>query len=236
MAQTQPETFDGPEAAADALIDAGTARRCDRVERDFRNHRRRPCPHLGRPGARRSRNAQEFVNITEGERRIGKTISIDPNRKILLIGDDDSPLPGPRASKETTAGVDVSKTRASTQTGCRARRIGADQTRCSVEIFTGFISAGTCLRQTPIPRIFTPATLSILEPDVPKGFVHTDLRHGSQAVSRVPVLRPRVPGRHDSPGGRHDYMVKETQSVGGVAAPWRGPCNTAWHRRCTPSS
>ncbi len=205
VAQTQPKTFDSPEAAANALIDAAAANNVTELSAIF-GTMGKTILTSGDP-ARDKAEREEFVNIAKSKHQI-ENDSMNPNRKILSIGNDDWPFPVPIIKKNGRWMFDTSMG----AKAMRARRIGANELD-AIEICAGFISAERAYAERN-PTHFYAATLSILEPDVPKGFV------AASGTAPKPyhgylfsVLKSQGA---DSPGGRHDYMVKESM-VGGIA-------------------
>jgi hypothetical protein len=205
VAQIQQKTFDSPEAAANALIDAAAANNVTELSAIF-GTMGKTILTSGDP-SRDKAEREEFVNIARSKHRI-EDDKMMRNRKILSIGDDDWPFPVPIVKKDGKWMFDTSMG----AKAMRARRIGANELD-AIEICAGFVSAEQAYAERN-PTHFYAATLSTLEPDVPKDFVAAT---GSAPKPYHGYLFAVLKSQGaDSRGGRHDYMVKESM-VGGIA-------------------
>jgi hypothetical protein len=210
FAQIHQKTFDSPQAAADALIGAAAANDVTALSAIF-GAMGKTILTSGDP-SRDTAEREEFVKIAKTKHRI-ENDSMDPNRKILSIGDDDWPFPVPIVKKNGAWMFDATMG----ARAMRARRIGANELD-AIEICAGFINAEQAYAERD-PTHYYSATAAPLEPEVPKAFVAA-----IGSATRKPyhgylftVLKSQGA---DSPGGRHDYMVKESM-VGGIAlAAW----------------
>jgi hypothetical protein len=201
FAQAQ-KTFDTPEAAAQALIDAAAANNVAELDAIF-GMQGKTILTSGDP-TRDKAERDEFVSIARTKNVLERD-SMDPNRMILSIGNDDWPFPVPIVKKDGKWRFDSSMGMQS----MRARRIGANELD-AIEICAGFVSAEHAYAERSPMHEYAP-TLTALEPNVPKEFVAAagatpKAYHGyffsllkSQGAS--------------SPGGRHDYMVKNPAAM-----------------------
>src|ERR1700677_5101187 len=133
VAQIQQKTFDSPEAAANALIDAAAANNVTELSAIF-GTMGKTILTSGDP-SRDKAEREEFVNIARSKHRI-EDDKMMRNRKILSIGDDDWPFPVPIVKKDGKWMFDTSMG----AKAMRARRIGANELD-AIEICAGFVSA-----------------------------------------------------------------------------------------------
>ncbi len=162
FAQTQQKTFDSPEAAASALIEAAAANDVTSLSAIF-GTMGKTILTSGDPSRDKAERA-EFVSIAKSKHRI-ENDSMDPNRKILSIGEDDWPFPVPIVKKNGTWTFDSMMG----AKAMRARRIGANELD-AIEICAGFISAEQRYAERSATHFYA-AKLAELEPNVPKEFI-----------------------------------------------------------------
>lgn len=208
FAQAQ-KTFDTPEAAARALIDAAAANNVAELTAIFGTTGKNILTS-GDP-ARDKAEREEFVRIAQSKHELEHD-SMDRNRMILSIGGDDWPFPVPIVKKNGVWTFDSTMG----ARAMRARRIGANELD-AIEICAGFVSAQLLHAERSATHDYA-ATLAALEPNVPKAFAEA-----SGAASKpyhgyfFIVLKSQGA---DSPGGRHGYLVKNSMMGGFALAAW----------------
>src|SRR5579862_632319 len=99
FAQAPQKTFESPDAAASALIEAAAANDVITLSAIF-GTMGKTILTSGDPSRDKAERA-EFVSIAKSKHRI-ENDSMDPNRKILSIGEDDWPFPVPIVKKNGT--------------------------------------------------------------------------------------------------------------------------------------
>jgi len=203
------KTFDTPQAAAQALIDAAAANNLTELNAIF-GMQGKNILTSGDP-ARDKAEREEFVSIAKTRNAI-KPDSMDHNRVFLSIGNDDWPFPVPIVKKDEKWMFDSSMGMQS----MRARRIGANELD-AIEICAGFVEAEHAHAERTATHEYA-ATLAALEPNVPKAFVAAS---GAAAKPYhgyfFAVLKSQGPS---SPGGRHDYLVKNSMMGGFALVAW----------------
>jgi hypothetical protein len=208
FAQAQ-KTFDTPQAAAKALIDAAAANNVAELDAIF-GMQGKTILTSGDP-AKDKAEREEFVSIANTRNAIERD-SMDPNRVILAIGSDDWPFPVPIVKKDGKWMFDASMG----AKAMRARRIGANELD-AIEICAGFVEAEHTHAQRTATHEYA-ATLAALEPDVPKDFAAAS---GAAAKPYhgyfFAVLKSQGAS---SPGGRHDYVVKNSMMGGFALVAW----------------
>ncbi len=208
FAQAQ-KTFDSPEAAASALIDAAAADNVADLNAIF-GTQGKTILTSGDP-ARDKAEREEFVSIAKSKHELQKD-SMDRNRMILSIGQDDWPFPVPIVKKDGVWKFDTSMG----AQAMRARRVGANEMD-AIEICAGFAGAEHAYAERS-PMHEYAATLAALEPQVLKDFAAATGATAKPYHGYVfAVLKSQGPS---SPGGRHDYVVssqKKSSMMGGFA-------------------
>jgi hypothetical protein len=208
FAQAQ-KTFDTPQAAAQALIDAAAANNLTELNAIF-GMQGKNILTSGDP-ARDKAEREEFVSIAKTRNAI-EPDSMDHKRVFLSIGKDDWPFPVPIVKKDGKWMFDSSMGMQS----MRARRIGANELD-AIEICAGFVEAENAHAERSAMHEYA-ATLAALEPDVPKDFVAAS---GTAAKPYhgyfFSVLKSQGAS---SPGGRHDYLVKNSMMGGFALVAW----------------
>lgn len=208
FAQAQ-KTFDTPQAAAQALIDAAAANNLTELDAIF-GMQGKTILTSGDP-AKDKAEREEFVSIARSKNAIERD-AMNPNRVILSIGKDDWPFPVPIVKKDgkwmfdSTMGMHA----------MRARRIGANELD-AIEICAGFVEAELAHAEGSPMHAYA-ATLAALEPRVPKAFV---VATGAGAKPYhgyfFSVLKSQGA---NSPGGRYDYLVKDAMMGGFALVAW----------------
>jgi hypothetical protein len=209
FAQAQQKTFDTPEAAASALIDAAAANSVADLNAIF-GATGKNILTSGDP-ARDKAEREEFVRIAKSKHELQHD-AMDRNRMILSIGADDWPFPVPIVKKDGVWTFDSSMG----AKAMRARRIGANELD-AIEICAGFVSAEHAHAERSATHDYA-AALAALEPNVPKEFVAASgpaakPYHGYLFA----VLKSQGP---DSAGGRHNYVVKNAMLGGFALVAW----------------
>ncbi len=208
FAQAQ-KTFDSPEAAANALIDAAAANNVAELTAIF-GMQGKNILTSGDP-SRDKAEREQFVSIAKSKHELQHD-SMDKNRMILSIGNDDWPFPVPIVKKNDVWVFDSSMGAQS----MRARRIGANELD-AIEICAGFVAAEQAHAERSAMHEYA-ATLDALEPDVPKAFAAATGAAAKPYHGYVfAILKSQGTS---SPGGRHDYLVKSSQKslmMGGFA-------------------
>jgi hypothetical protein len=208
LAQSQPQTFPTPEAAAGALIHAAANNDTQALAAIFG-----PQGSMLSSGSPEQDKAerQEFSSIAMKEHKLERD-AMTPNRMILSIGSEDWPFPVPLVRQngawhfDTASGTQVS----------RARRIGADELD-AVEICSGYVGAQMQYAQQHRMQEYA-SRMDLLGALVPDGLI--------QASSATPkpyhgyyfrVLTAQGP---DASGGAHNYLVKNTMLGGFAVVAW----------------
>jgi len=219
------QTFDSAEAAAQAVIDAAE------------QHDSAKLMAILGPGARdiltSGKSAQdqseqsEFARLARSKHRL-EISSMNPNRAILAIGDEDWPFPVPIVRKNGKWGFDASQAAVE----MRARRIGTHELD-AIEICYGYIDAQRKFasedRDHDGTLEYAPHLMATAgkndglywegsgEPLIPKALAQAAWE-GAQKGTAKPyhgyyfrILRGQGP---DAPGGEHTYVVKQ-ELIGG---------------------
>jgi hypothetical protein len=127
------ERFDSAEAAANAIIDAADSHDAARLSAILGPQAK---GILTTGDAARDKSEQtEFARLARAKHRL-EIASMNPNRAVLSIGDEDWPFPVPICLTKGKWGFDASQTRVE----MRARSVGADELD-AIEICRGYVDA-----------------------------------------------------------------------------------------------
>jgi hypothetical protein len=224
-AQGPQKTFDTPDAAAEALIDASA--RNDTAALGAVFGPKGAAILSSGDAAQDKAEREEFVRIARGKHQI-EPDSMNRDRVILVIGDEDWPFPVPivktngKWTFDTALGV----------TMMRARRIGADELD-TIEVCSGFAGAEMeyahqhLASQYARRMMSSPGTddglYSEAHPLVPRAFAEA-------AADGISNLKPRryhgyyfkvlTAQGANAPGGAHNYLVKNTLLGGFGLVAW----------------
>lgn len=217
--------FDSPEAAANALIEAANNRDADALSAILGP----PAKGIltsGNPN-RDSAEQAEFARLARAKHRL-EVASMNPNRAVLSIGDEDWPFPVPIVRTDGKWSFDASEA----ETEIRARRIGADELD-AIEICHGYVTAQQKyasedrskdgMLEYALRLMSTPGRHDGLywqgtdEPLIPERFAQAEwVGLGKEAAKPYHGYYFRVLARQGSnaPGGAHNYVVKD-KLIGG---------------------
>jgi hypothetical protein len=211
------QQFDSPEAAESALIST------------LQSEQAAALASLLGPGARtimtsgdasqdRAEQAQ-FVRLYQAKHTL-KTDPRDPNRVILLIGDEDWPFPVPLVRRNGKWAFDSSET----EVEMKARRIGANELD-AIEICAGYVDAqkqyaseehGKAGTLTYASRIMSTSgafdgLYGSNEGDmlVPRGFAEAEWNGAGAKPYHGYYFRILYGQGPNAPGGAHEYRVKD---------------------------
>jgi len=208
FAQAQ-KTFDTPEAAAHALIDATAANNTPELNAIFGPQGKSIL--TSGDEVKDKAEQQEFAKIAKTKYALQRD-SMDPDRMILSVGEDDWPFPAPIVKKsgkwmfDTSMGAEAMK----------ARRIGANELD-AIEVCAGVVGAQQAYAERSATHTYS-ATLGGLEPDVPRAFASAT---GSTAKPYhgyyFALLKSQGPS---SPGGSKNYVVKDSLMGGFALVAW----------------
>lgn len=221
MAQGQ-QSFQTPQQAADALIAAAANNNTAELDAIF-GPQGKTLLTSGNPSEDKNER-QEFASIARNKHQL-EPDSMDRNRMILSIGNQDWPFPVPIVKKNNSWMFDTSMGELSMQ----ARRIGSNELD-AIEICAGYVAAQESYahrRDTNDNTVLQYASRVMSTPGhhdglywegenalVPKAF--------AEAATQQPkpyhgyyfrILTAQGP---DAPGGAHNYMAKNLM-IGGFA-------------------
>jgi hypothetical protein len=225
------QRFDSPEAAAQAVIDAAenhdTARLAAIIGPQVSSI-------LSSGSANQDRAEQsEFARLARAKHRIQMS-PMNPNRAVLVIGDEDWPFPVPIRRVDGKWGFDASET----PVEMRARKIGSNELD-AIEICRGYVEAQRKYAAEDRDRDglleYSPRLMSTPghhdglywsdggDPLVPEGFARAAW-DGARKGDAKPyhgyyfqVLKGQGP---NAPGGAHNYMVKNKMMGGFGLVAW----------------
>ena len=220
-AQTQPKTFDTPGAAAEALIEAASANDTAALNAIFGP--KGAAILTSGDAAQDQAERQEFVTIARRKYQLERD-SMNPDRMILSIGDEDWPFPVPIIKANGKWHFDT----AMGTTMMHARRIGADELDV-IEICTGYATAekeyaeqhagaGYARRLVSTPGK-DDGLYSEAHPRVPTRFaesVEDGIANTKPKRYHGYYFKVLTAQGADAPGGRHNYLVKN-ELLGGFA-------------------
>jgi hypothetical protein len=221
LAQAQ-KTFDTPQAAADALISAAADNNTAQLD-SILGPQGKTLLTSGNPAQDKSER-QEFSSIAKNKHELQRD-SMNANRMILSVGNEDWPFPVPIVKKNNTWMFDTSMGSLS----MRARQIGAGELD-AIEICAGYVGAQQAYSQRRDSRDdsvlqyakriqSTPGKQDGLYWDgqgalVPHGFAEAATDHPKPYHGYFfRVLTAQGP---NAPGGAHNYMAKDLM-IGGFA-------------------
>jgi hypothetical protein len=208
FAQAQ-KTFDSPEAAARALIDAAASHNSAELRAIFGVQGKSIL--TSGDETRDKAEQQEFANIARSKYSLQRD-SMDSNRMILSVGEQDWPFPAPIVKKNGAWMFD-SGTGAMAM---KARRIGANELDV-IEICAGVVAAQLKYAEHSPAHVYS-STLAGLEPDVPRAFTAAT---GSTAKPYHGYYFALLKSQGaNSPGGSHNYVVKDTMMGGFALVGW----------------
>jgi hypothetical protein len=224
-AAVQQKTFDTPEAAVQALINAAAANDTAALNAIFGN-KGEAILTSGNPAQDKSER-EEFARIAQHKYQI-ESDTMNRDRKILGIGDEDWPFPAPIVKVNGKWIFDSGMG----ATMMRARRIGANELD-AIEICAGFAEAESQYVDQHGGKQYAQRMLSApgkddglysdAHPLVPRQFAEA-------AVDGISNTKPkRYHGYYfkllteqgpDAPGGRHSYLVKDSLLGGFALLAW----------------
>ena len=224
-AQAQQKTFDTPEEAAKALIDAAANNDTAALNAIFgpKGATILTCGNAEQDKAERA----EFARIAQHKYRLEQD-SMNRNRMILTIGDEDWPFPAPIVKANSKWGFDS----AMGAMMMRARRIGANELD-AIEICAGYASAQS---QYAEKHGGTHYALRLLSSSGKDDGLYSDAhalvprQFAEAAVDGVSNMKPkRYHGYYfkvltaqgpAAPGGQHNYLVKDSLMGGFALVAW----------------
>jgi hypothetical protein len=224
-AQTQPKTFDTPDAAAKALIAAASTNDTAGLNAIFGP--KGASILTSGDAAQDQAEREEFVTIAQRKYQLERD-SMNPDRMILSIGDEDWPFPVPIVKANGKWHFDT----AMGATMVRARRIGADELD-AIEICTGYATAekeyaeqhagaGYARRMMSTPGK-DDGLYSEAHPRVPTRFAQSVEDGVTNAKPKryhgyyFKVLTAQGP---NAPDGPHNYLVKNVLLGGFALVAW----------------
>ena len=225
FAQAQ-KTFDTPQAAANALIAAASDNSTAELDAIF-GPQGKTILTSGNPAQDKSER-EEFATIARDKHQLERD-SMDRNRMILSIGNEDWPFPVPIVKKDNAWIFDTSMG----ALAMRARRIGAGELD-TIEICAGYAGAQVAYahrrdaNDNSVPQyakriLSTPGHHDGLYwdgPDalVPKGFAEASTQHPTPYHGYYfRILTAQGP---NAPGGAHNYLVKDILMGGFGLVAW----------------
>ena len=221
----EQRTFDTAEAAAKALIDAAAANDTAALNTMF-GAKGAAILTSGNPAQDKSER-EEFARIAQHKYQI-EPDTMNRDRKILAIGDEDWPFPAPIVKVNGKWVFDSSMG----ATMMRARRIGSNELD-AIEICAGFAEAETQYADQHGGTQYAQRMLS--EPGKDDGLysdAHPLVPHAFAEAAQDAVSNPKPKRYHgyyfklltsqgpDAPGGRHNYLVKDALLGGFALVAW----------------
>ncbi|HUI76720.1 MAG TPA: DUF2950 family protein [Bryobacteraceae bacterium] len=224
-AQAQQKTFDSPDDAAKALIAAAADNNTAALNAIFGP--KGASILTSGDAAQDKAEREEFVSIARQKYQL-EPDSMNRDRVILSIGEDDWPFPVPIVKTNGKWSFDT----AMGSTMMQARRIGADELD-AIEVCTGYATAEVEYAQQHGGAQYAQRMVSLAGKDdglysaahplVPREFAES-------AADGISNLRPkRYHGYYfkvltgqgpDAPGGRHNYLVKDSLMGGFALVAW----------------
>lgn len=204
------EQFDTPEAAAKALITAAKASDTPALDAIF-----------GTPGktlltsgnpVQDASDRQEFVTLATDQHQL-KPDSMDPNRVILSVGNQDWPFPVPIVKRngkwmfDSALGV----------TALKARRIGADETDV-IDICSGYVRAQEDYAEQH-PQHDYAAHIAQLKGMLPQGLIEAASDRPRRAYHGYYFRTLDAQGAA-APGGAQPYVVQGKLAAGFGIVAW----------------
>jgi hypothetical protein len=214
LACVAQERYDSPEAAAKAVIDAANNHDPAEIMRVLGPNAKQILS-CGNPGQDRAEQ-DEFVREANAKHRI-QVSSLDQNRAILSIGDEDWPFPVPLVRSNGKWSFDASEA----PVEIRARQIGANELD-AIEICRGYVDAQRSYASRDRGKDGMPAyaahlTVLTKESLIPDGFAQAEWDSEVQGRAKpyhgyfFRVLDKQGPDAH---GGAHNYVVNH-KLIGG---------------------
>jgi hypothetical protein len=225
-AATTQITFDSPQAAAQALIDAASKNDTAQMSKIFGPNGKQ---FLSSGDARKDQaERDEFCQLAKGKFQLQPS-TLNANVMILTVGDEDWPFPVPIVRTNGKWRFDSAEGRIE----MRARKIGANELD-AIEICAGYMEAqqayASKARDQHGMLEYAQQLMSSSGkrdglywegPDslVPQGFAQAESRTGSSSKPKpyhgyyFRVLTAQGP---DAPGGEHNYLTKDSL-IGGFA-------------------
>jgi hypothetical protein len=222
----QPKTFDSPEAAVQALIDA-TSKNDSQALAAILGSTAQGLLTSGDP-ERDQAERSEFAQLANTKHRIEKS-SMRANTMVLLVGDQEWPFPVPLMSTNEKWHFDP----ASGSMEVRARRVGADELD-AIEICAGYVEAqqafaaerrsGASTMEYARSIVSSPGQKDGLyapgaSPElVPEGFANAAVENPARAAKPYHGYYFRVLREQgtNAPGGQHRYVAGKYM-IGGFA-------------------
>jgi Protein of unknown function (DUF2950) len=207
-AQAQ-KTFDTPDAAAQALIDAAANNDTARLAEIF-GPQGRSLLTSGNPDQDKAERL-EFAGIAKGKHELQQD-SMNSDRMILSVGAEDWPYPVPLVRTDGKWSFDSSMGQMSMQ----ARRIGADELD-AIEVCAGYVGMQEEYAKKHDMREYS-RTIEGLSGFVPKEFVdaagsHPKPYHGYYYAAL------KAQGAN-APGGQSNYVDTKAPSAGFALVAW----------------
>lgn len=199
------KTFATPEAAAQDLIQAAASNNQQELDAIF-GPQFKTVLTSGNPSQDKSEQ-QEFAKIAESKHSLQKD-SMDPNRMILNIGNEDWPFPVPIVKRNGSWIFDT----AMGQRSMKARRIGSNEL-AAVEICSGLVSAEIDYAQRNGDHNYA-SNVAALGTLVPADFAEAPKTYHGYKFA---ILKSQGP---NAPGGAHNYVVKNALMGGFAIVAW----------------
>jgi hypothetical protein len=207
-AQAQ-KTFDTPEQAARALMDAAATNNTGELNAIF-GPQGKSILTTG-DESRDKAERQTFASIAKSKYSLQRD-SMDSNRMILSVGEEDWPFPAPIVKKDGKWRFDASMG----AQAMKAREIGANELD-AIEICSGVVAAEQTYAERNPTHTYS-ATLAALEPDVPRAFA---MATGSTAMPYHGYYFALLKSQGaNASGGRANYLIKGTMLGGFGLVAW----------------
>jgi len=220
------QTFDSPQAASDALIQAARSNDTAQMRAIFGSQGQQILTS-GNPSQDQAERA-EFAKLAAEQHNV-EMDSRNPNRALLTVGPEDWPFPVPLVRTNGKWGFDAS----SGVVEMRVRRVGANELD-AIEICAGYVQAQKAYAERgSTPTEYARHVLSspgkqdglywegTPAPLVPKQFaeaVWNAQQHGKAYHGYYfSVLVAQGP---DAPGGQHSYLMKDRLAGGFGLVAW----------------
>ena len=202
-------TFETPQAAAQALIDAAASNNTPTLAAIFGPQGKTILTSGSSEQDRAERD--EFSSIAKNKHQLQRD-SMNPDRMILSIGSEDWPFPVPIVRQNGQWHFDT----AMGEQVMQARRIGADELD-AIEICAGYVGAQTQFAQQHGMQQYA-KKLDELGPLIPTGLIQASSSN-PQPYHGYYFSVLTAQGRNAS-GGAYEYVVKGTMLGGFALVAW----------------
>lgn len=204
------KTFDSPQAAAQDLIQAAASDNTAELNAIFGTQAKNVLTSGDAMQDKAER--QEFAKIAQTKMELERD-SMDRDRMILAVGNEDWPFPVPIVKKNGAWYFDT----AMGQTVMRARRIGANELD-AIEICAELASAQLQYAENNASHSYA-VTFAALGSLAPQDFetAETGASHKPYHGYIYEILKSQGPS---APGGAHAYTIKNTLMGGFAIAAW----------------